>query len=736
MEKQNRPLGRYLFCILFLTVIFGLYLYRLYDWQIVNGDTWLTTADNSTQSTVAITAARGEILDVNGEPLAVNRTGYAIVLDWAYMRLDTMDETVKQENETIHQIITLLDEKGEEWTDILPIAWENGEYVFLPDMDKEIETLKGRDYADVNSYASAQLCMDSLIAKYEVEGYSPEETRDIVSVRYSMTKNQFGISHPYTMAEDVSLEIVTILSENTQKLPGVSIQVTTTREYENTSLMPHIVGRMGKFSSMEDWENTYKDKGYAFDDSIGISGIESAFEDVLRGTDGEKVVEITSMGSVASETVTKAPEAGDTVYLTIDKRIQKVVNKSLEENIFATRENGEHQNSINADGRSDAHGEDCYTGGAVVMDVKTGAVLAAGTYPTYDLIQAQEDAAYYSQLANDTLGTPLVNKAFIGTFTPGSCFKPAVACAALEEGVITNSTIITCNHYYTRFTNGSSTGAPTCLGWHGAISLRSALADSCNVFFFETGYQLGITAMNLYCQRFGLGVKTGIEIGESAGVLAGPGSRDTWYQGETLNAAIGQSDNAFTPLQLCTYAATLANNGERPRATLISKITDYTREEVKEEIELEIVENVGVSQENLDYVKEGMKAVITEGSAKSTLGSYPIAIAGKTGTAERSSGSDNVTFIGYAPADDPEIAFAVVLDHGSTGRYCQYVVRDILDAYFYDAEVCEDGVIRTAEEREELAAQQAAADAADASSASAEDSSSAAGTDVSSASEA
>ena len=704
MEKQNRPLGRYLFCILFLTVIFGLYLYRLYDWQIVNGDTWLTTADNSTQSTVAITAARGEILDVNGEPLAVNRTGYAIVLDWAYMRLDTMDETVKQENETIHQIITLLDEKGEEWTDILPIAWENGEYVFLPDMDKEIETLKGRDYADVNSYASAQLCMDSLIAKYEVEGYSPEETRDIVSVRYSMTKNQFGISHPYTMAEDVSLEIVTILSENTQKLPGVSIQVTTTREYENTSLMPHIVGRMGKFSSMEDWENTYKDKGYAFDDSIGISGIESAFEDVLRGTDGEKVVEITSMGSVASETVTKAPEAGDTVYLTIDKRIQEVVNKSLEENILATRENGEHQNSINADGRSDAHGEDCYTGGAVVMDVKTGAVLAAGTYPTYDLIQAQEDAAYYSQLANDTLGTPLVNKAFIGTFTPGSCFKPAVACAALEEGVITNSTIITCNHYYTRFTNGSSTGAPTCLGWHGAISLRSALADSCNVFFFETGYQLGITAMNLYCQRFGLGVKTGIEIGESAGVLAGPGSRDTWYQGETLNAAIGQSDNAFTPLQLCTYAATLANNGERPRATLISKITDYTREEVKEEIELEIVENVGVSQKNLDYVKEGMKAVITEGSAKSTLGSYPIAIAGKTGTAERSSGSDNVTFIGYAPADDPQIAFAVVLDHGATGRYCQNVVKDILDAYFYDAELCEDGVIRTAEERAEAAA--------------------------------
>lgn len=225
--------------------------------------------------------------------------------------------------------------------------------------------------------------------------------------------------------------------------------------------------------------------------------------------------------------------------------------------------------------------------------------------------------------------------------------------------------------------------------------------------------------MNLYCQRFGLGIKTGIEIGESAGVLAGPNSRDTWYQGETLNASIGQSDNAFTPLQLCVYAATLANNGDRPRATLISKITDYTREEVKDEIELESVENVGVSQENLDYVKEGMKAVITEGSAKSTLGNYPIEIAGKTGTAERSSGSDNVTFIGYAPADDPQIAFSVVLDHGASGRYCQNVVRDILDAYFYDAEVCEDGVIRTADERAEAAAETANASSEDGSASSA-----------------
>ena len=719
MEKKPYRM-RYRFCALVLVLVFALYVYRLYDWQIKNGASWLATADNSTQATVTMTAARGEILDVNGEPLAVNRTGYAVTLNWPYMRQETMEETVRQENETIRQLVALLDEWGEAWTDVFPIVYENGAYAFTEGADQEITTLKSRDYANVNSYATAAECMDSLVEKYEVaEGYTPQEVRDIVAVRYNMTKNQFGVSHPYTFAEDVSLETVTILSENTQRLPGVSIEVTTTREYQNTSLMPHIIGRMGKFSSMEEWQSTYEALGYSFDDSIGISGVESAFESVLRGEDGEKLVEMTSLGSLASETVTKAPEAGDTVYLTLDSRIQAVANASLAENITAAREHGEYLNSINSDGRSQYHGEDCFTGGAVLMDVKTGAVLAAGTYPTYDLVQAQEDASYYAALANDEQGTPLVNKAFNGTFAPGSCFKPAVAAAALEEGVITNSTAITCNHYYTRFTNGSTVNAPTCLGWHGTITLRTALEKSCNVFFFETGYQLGISAMNLYCKRFGLGVKTGIEIGESAGTLAGPESRDVWYQGETLNAAIGQSDNAFTPLQLCTYAATLANNGNRPRATIISKITDYTRETVKEELTPEIVENVGVSQENLDYVKAGMEAVITDGAVSAGLKNYPVQIAGKTGTAEWTNGSDNVAFIGYAPADDPQVAVAVVLEHGSTGTYCQNVVEDLLDAYFYGAAVQEDGAIRTEAEQQEYEQQQAAQAAEPASSGSA-----------------
>ena len=283
MEKRSHPMWRYVVCVLLVALVFAVYVLRLYDWQILNGSTWLATADHSTQSTVAIPAARGEILDVNGEPLAVNRTGYAVVLNWPYMRQDTDEETTRQENETIRQIISLLDRYGEEWTDELPILVQDGAYVFAEGEDREIETLKGRDYANVNSYATADLCMEALIERYGVEGYTMEETRDIVSVRYNMVKNQFGSSNPYTVAPDVSLEIVTILSENSQSLPGVSIEVTTTREYENTTLIPHIVGRMGKFSSMEDWEQNYRDQGYAFDDSIGISGVESAFESTLRG---------------------------------------------------------------------------------------------------------------------------------------------------------------------------------------------------------------------------------------------------------------------------------------------------------------------------------------------------------------------------------------------------------------------------------------------------------------------
>lgn len=700
-EKKRVPY-RMIVCLAVVLVVVAVYIVRLIDWQIINGESWAKEADHSTQTTVVMPASRGEILDTDGNPIAVNDTGYAIVFDWIYMKQPTAEETQKVENQTILRLVQLVEEKGGEWTDILPIEYKNGGYVFKEGEDKEIATLKGKDYADVNDYATADLCMENLIKKYSVDSnYTPEEARDIVSVRYNMAKNNFGVSSPYTFANNVSDEVVAIVSENSQVLPGVSIQITTTREYADPDLIPHIVGYLGKISETDDFDQL-KEKGYSYDDILGKSGIERAYEDELRGKAGEKLIETTNTGALASETVLKAPEAGNTVFLTINSRIQEVANASLAKNITATREYGEHLCEINKDGRSEDHGEDCIAGGAVLMDVKTGAILAASSYPTYDIQKFLDDSDYRSKLNTDNVNRPLLNRAFSGTFTPGSCFKPVVACAALEEGVINPSTIVTCNHYYTRFTNGSTTNAPTCLGWHGATDLNKAIAQSCNIFFFETGYQLGIDNINLYARRFGLGEKTGVEIGESEGVLAGPEYRaeamknnknlNPWTAGETLNASIGQSDTLLTPLQLCSYAATLANDGKRLKATIISKITDYTRTEVLYELEPTVLNEVGVSQENLDYVQKGMEAVITDGSARATLSDYPIKLAGKTGTAE-TGGSDNVTFIGYAPADDPQVAIAVVLEHGATSSYCQYVVRDILDAYFFGKAVDEDGNI-------------------------------------------
>jgi Cell division protein FtsI/penicillin-binding protein 2 len=683
MEKLKEN-GRYLFCALLILAVIAVYGLRLADWQLINGASFLVTANKTSSATVTMTAARGEIVDVNGNGLAVNKTGYAIVFDRAYMTKGT-------ENKTIAQLISLLGKRGEKWVDELPITLDkSGKFQFVAGEEKDAATLKSKDFLNMNSYATAEECMAELVKKYEVSGYSPAETRNIVSVRYNMTKSGFGISTPYTFAADVSKDTVAIISENSQKLPGASGQVTTVREYPGGNLLPHIVGSIGAISKEE--YDTLKEKGYALNARLGKSGVEQAFESTLRGTSGEKVVQTTAKGALASENVTTPPVSGKTVYLTIDNNIQKVLNASLAQNVQGTQAYGRQLCAQNYKGKSSGHGEDCVAGGAVVLRVKDFSVLAASTYPTYDLTKYLSDTNYYSSLMQDK-ARPLINRAFNGVFTPGSSFKPNVACAALQEGRISNSTVITCNHTYMRFAESHYT--PTCMGTHGPITLGTALAKSCNVFFFETGWRTGIDNIDLYAKRFGLGVKTGIELSESTGVLASPAERaasgGVWEGSATIQAAIGQSDNLFTPVQLATYVAAIANNGVRLKTHLVSKVTDYTRKTTVSQTEPTIVDNAGVSQQNLDYVKQGMREVVTKGTATSTFGSYGVAVAGKTGTAEVPPGSDNEIFIGFAPYDKPEIAVAVVLEHGATSKYCNQVAKDVLDAYFYGKTVDANG---------------------------------------------
>ncbi|WP_277668671.1 penicillin-binding transpeptidase domain-containing protein [Caproiciproducens galactitolivorans] len=678
--------SRAIFCGALFLAVMAVYTFRLVDWQLIKGASFLETANRSSSSTVVMDAARGEIVDVNGVGLAVNKTGYAIVFDRAYMPADT-------QNKTIYQLIHLLSKRGEKWTDILPIRLNaKGKYEFIEGEEKEIATMKSKDFLNMNPYATADECMAEMIKKYEVSGYSAQDTRNIVSVRYNMTKCGFSLSAPYTFAPDVSRDTVGIISENSAMLPGVTAKVTTVRQYPDGTIAPHIIGTIGAISQEE--YDKLKSKGYAFNDRLGKSGIEQAYEDMLRGKSGEKLVETTGSGSLASETVKTAPVSGNSVFLTIDSRIQKVLNASLAKNVEAARANGLRLCAQRYKGSSKGHGEDCVAGGAVVLRVKDFSVLAASTYPSYDLTEYLNDTNYYTSLIQNK-AKPLINRAFNGVFTPGSVVKPYVAMAALQEGAITTSTRLEGNSVYRRF---ADTGLILkSIGNYGMITVDYAIEKSSNSFFYETGYRLGITNMNMYAKHFGLGVKTGIELSENAGILAGREERaasgGSWWDADTVEAAVGQSDNQFTPLQLATYTATIANNGTRLRSHIVSKVTDYTRKNVISQTQPQEVDNVGVSQTYISYVQRAMRKVATSGTASSMFKNYGIPIAAKTGTAVQTPHSDNVVFVAYAPFDNPEIAVAVVLEHGATSLYSNSVAKDVLDAYFYGKTVDEKGNI-------------------------------------------
>lgn len=676
--------SRYFAALLIVVAVMAVYVVRLVDWQLIKGSSFLEKSHKSTTATIPMDAARGQILDISGNGLAVNRTGYAIVFDKTYLTRDT-------QNKTIAQLITLMKKRGEKWTDILPIKLnEKGQYEFIAGQEKEAATLKSKYYLNMNPYATADECMSEMVKKYEVTGYSPADTRDIISVRYNMTKTGFSIAVPYTFAPDVSRDTVGIVSENTNLLPGAAAKVTTMRQYPNGALAPQIIGTIGAISQEEYKE--LENKGYSLNDRLGKSGIEQAFESTLRGKTGEKSVLVSPSGSY-TETIAKTPSPGNSLYLTLDSRLQAVVNASLAKNVQETQANGKKLSAQNYKGTSSKHGEDCVAGSVVVLRVKDFSVLAAATYPSYDLTNYLTDSNYYNSLIQNK-DRPLINRAFNGIFTPGSVVKPCTALAALQEKAITTSTLIEGNSKYTRF---ASTGLVLgSIGNYGMIHLNYAIQKSSNSFFYEVGYRLGITPLNLYQKHFGLGVKTGIELSESSGVLAGPSQRaaaghGSWYDADTVQCAVGQSDNKFTPLQLATYTATLANNGVRLKPHLVDKVTDYSGKKVISQTPTQEVDNVGVSQPYMDYVKQAMRSVATDGTASSVFKDYGIAIAAKTGTAVQDNHSDNVTFIGYAPFDKPEIAVAVVLEYGATSAYSLGVAKDIFDAYFLGKTVDANG---------------------------------------------
>ncbi len=643
------------FCAFFTILIFAAFVVRLFSWQIIESSEYQEDVLSAASYTMTTEASRGEILDRSGKELVVNDAGYMILFNKLYMKKNT-------ENDIIDKLIDLMKLRHEEWIDALPIYIDsNGSYQFEDNNDDTIDYIRSKAMLNMNKYATAEDCMAAFSERFELDEtkYTKEKFRDIVSVRYNMEFCGYNNSTPYKFAENISRDMVAIVLENSQGFPGVECGSTFLRYCSNGDLSPHLLGSVGAISQAE--YNDLKDKGYGLDDKIGKSGIEGAMEEYLRGTKGEKRVTKTSDGTIVEETETVKAVPGNSVYLTIDSNLQKATNEALAKNVQAAA----------------AYYPDCIAGAAVMIDLKDFSVLACSSYPGYDLQKYNTDEKYYRQLmGDDTL--PLFDRSLTGNFIIGSTFKPCVAAAALEEGVIAESSTIFCSQNYDFYKNDII----RCMGYHSNETVTDALRDSCNYFFADVGRQLGINAMDYYAEKFGLGVHTGIEIYESTGILAGRDST-VWYEGNTCQAAIGQSDNAFTPIQLATYAATIANDGVRLRTHFVDKITDFTGQEIilDNSKEPEVVETVGISTENMKIVKEGMRQVAVSGTAKDVFGKYQIPIAAKTGTAENI-GSDNVTFIAYAPYEKPEVALAVVIEHGGKGTYSMNTAKAMLDAYF------------------------------------------------------
>ncbi len=619
------------------------YSVQVFSLQVSDADRYIAQAKGISYRKAVIKAQRGEILDCNGREIAINREGYNIIFNKAYFSMESA-------NETILRLINMLSKHETSWTDTLPLE-KDAPYGFTTS-SSAVASLKST--LGLASYATSENCFDEMVERYKLESYDAKTKRLIMGVRYSLENFNFSVSNPFTFAEDVSSEIMQVVLESGMLLKGVTINVVPFRQYVDGTLAPHLIGSVGPIYA-DEWAN-YKDLGYSYDDKVGKSGIEYLAEEYLHGTDGEITYKIDAKGNILSSEITKQPVAGKTVILNLDKSIQTATQVALKTAVDGLKANG---GSVTG-------------GAAVMMNVKNGAVLASANYPSYDLTTYSKD--FNSLLADK--GKPLTDRAFQGIYPPGSTVKPIVAVAALENDKLKADETVVCTHRYTKYHDYQ----PNCMGTHGRIGLETALSRSCNFFFFEMGYRLGLTNVNKYFKMFGLGVKTGVDVHDSSGLLVESVSEG--LGGSTLQAAIGQM-NAFTPLQLAVYVSTMANEGTRYKADLVDKIVSYNMSETYKDIKPEIVEKFDISEEVIKAVKAGMLSVTEDGTGSATFKNYSIKVGGKTGTSQVANAADHSVFVCFAPFDNPEIAVAIVLEHGSSSRTCSSVGRSMLDAYFF-----------------------------------------------------
>lgn len=653
-------------------VIGVILLIQLFNLQIIHGSKYRETSNTKLSREVTIEAARGKIYDRTGTILANTKMGFDVEL----FKTKVSEEEL---NNALLIFSQILESNGDKHIDELPITVEPFNYLI-----KGEELSKWKETNKINSAATAEEAFLILKDKYLIKEEDNKKARKILCLRYTIDLTGYTATKPIEVATKISRKSALQIEERNGDLAGIAIDVQSERVYPQRNLASHIIGYMGKIN--EDEYNANKE-AYKKDDHIGKTGIENLFEKYLKGINGTKEIDMSVDGTITGEYTTKDAIGGSSIVLTIDANLQYITEKALEKNIKKIRAGG-FGKKYKAQG-----------GAAVVLNVKTGEVLAMASYPDYNPqdyingISAEKLKAYNKNSA-------MLNRAIQGTYAPGSIFKMVTAIAGLQEGKINTNTEIYDSGVYPR------AHRPECWIYtshhygHKNLNVVGALEKSCNYFFYETGYRLGIEKLSKYAKAFGLGYKTGIELPyEQAGTVASDESakanNETMTVGGLLSAAIGQSYNDFTPIQMAKYIAMVSNGGKAVNPTLIKNIVSSDGKQISsKEIESYVNEKLGLSEqnvtkdvkiekENIKAVRRGMKSVTTDegGTAYSIFQDFDIEVGGKTGSTEAGNWV-NAWFAGFAPYDDPEIAVVVLVENGGHGYYTAEVVRDIIGEYF------------------------------------------------------
>lgn len=666
-----------------ILTVFLLFTIKLVQYQIIEGEKHFESSNTSVVFEQTLTASRGDIVDAYGTPLASSQLVFNVTINRAYLQSGQL-------NQRIIEALEILEENDEDINDILPMEKESP-YSFIKEKENEINWV--RKTLELNVYATENDVIEKLAERYSLEDIPRDMWRKVGGIRYTMEREGYSLSMPFTIATDVGEKTVAVITENARQLSGIEIYDTSKRYYEDGTVLPHLLGTVGVIWA-EEYEEL-KNEGYGMTDTLGKSGLEKLYETYLKGTDGSVQIERNMYGEITDKQIIDPPKEGDTVKLTIDYQLQEELNKILAHQIEVLHQNPSKEWGRDAEGIS-----------AVVIDVKTGGILATANYPSYDLNLYSSN---YNEYAADKTN-PLFNRAVQGLYRPGSVFKCAVALAALQDGVIDEDYRYTCSGVYTYY---APSYMPSCANGkaHGTINVKEALKVSCNCFFFEVGRQLGIDRLNEIANSMGMGIKTGLEVSERSGVVSNPEYTEslggTWHVGNVIQVAIGQLDTTLTTVQLATYAATLANEGERLNTHIVDSIVSIDGEVVYK-TPVNVLSELPDKNDSYRIVEEGMLMASTEGSASRFLDGLPFGVASKTGTPQVAGGFYNATMMAYGPVDNPEIAIGIIAEKSGNGYMLAESVRDIFLKYYELKDVRQNENWREILHQRELEAQQAA----------------------------